>query len=146
MITIQRERASEVVEEIVPLLVSHWKEVNKDLDVPNLNPDFSVYLDADDQGMLVVLTVRDDGKLIGYAVDNINYNTRYQMDAANNDIMYVSPDYRHTNTFKDLNTAMEQELRKMGIQLRTMKFKTKEKKPNSLGYLHIENTYFKRLK
>lgn len=146
MITIQRERASDVVEEIVPLLVSHWKEVNKDLDVPKLDPDFDIYLDADDNGMLVVMTARDDGKLIGYSVDNINYNTRYQMDMASNDIMYVAPDYRHTDTFKQLNTGIEEELMRMGIQLRYMKFKTKEKKPNSLGYLHIENTYFKRLR
>lgn len=145
MIVIQRERAADVVEEIVPLLVSHWKEVNKDLNVPQLNPDFSIYLDADDNGMLVVMTVRDEGKLIGYSVDNINYNTRYKMQAANNDIMYVSPEYRNTDTFKRLNAEMESELMRMGIELRTMKFKTKEKKPNSLGYLHIENTYFKRL-
>ena len=91
---IAQELASEVWDEIMPLLKNHWQEIAHYKDIP-LDPDYSVYKQMEDMGALRVYTVRKEGKLIGYSAFFIRQHPHYKSSKqAVQDIIYVDPAHR----------------------------------------------------
>ena len=88
-----REQISDVLGEIKPLLEEHWKEIAHYQDIP-LDPHWPGYYAAEDAGKLRIFTVREDGKLVGYAVffvGNLHYKST---KIATQDILFVLPEHR----------------------------------------------------
>lgn len=66
--TFALEKASrELIEEMVPLIKSHWEEITHYPDIP-LEPNYEVYYQAQAAGSIRVYTVRQHGKLVGYSI------------------------------------------------------------------------------
>lgn len=61
------ERFNTIAHELPPLFQEHWREIALNQDTIPLAPDWDRYYRLDVEGALLVLTVRLDGKLVGYA-------------------------------------------------------------------------------
>lgn len=145
MITIQRERVIDVMEEAIPILIPHWKEAEQHIKGPKLNPDFNAYLDMENEGLLILVTARDDKRLIGYTLDVCSNDFHYKTIVCKADLVYVHPDYRNQDVFKKMIDKIEEEEVRMGATIRVMSLKTQNTKPNKLGYIHNENSFIKIL-
>lgn len=89
------ERIIDVVEEIQPLLWDHYQEVALHKERIKLDPDWPKYFALEEQGSCIVFTMRDRGRLVGYAVFFVSPHIHYQAcRAASNDIIYFDPEYR----------------------------------------------------
>lgn len=87
------EPLDSIQKEIMPLIESHWEEVEwrKDL---KPNPDWDKYHAIESNGGLVILTARDEG-LIGYNVFFIHEGLHYQgTKTAVQDLIYIKPEKR----------------------------------------------------
>jgi len=95
LITFQIENWSECVDEVAQLVTDHWREVANDRDKIPLDPDWEKYRNMDKAGILVLMTVRDDGVMVGYSLFVVMSLTHYKSNTvAMNDIIYVHPKYR----------------------------------------------------
>lgn len=105
----------DLLSEMLPLLVEHWKEVAHFPDIP-LNPDFSMYKACERQGILRCYTARKDGVLIGYAIFFVRPNAHYQTSLqANQDIVFISKEARGRTGMKLIQFCDEQ-LKAEGVQ------------------------------
>jgi len=108
-ITHQVEEYKTCIDDIVPLFYNHWKEVANNQDTVPLDPDFDRYKALEDQGMMRIFTVRDDGELIGYFISFISPHMHYKTTVyAINDILYMDPRYRGgTQAYRMMRGAIE---------------------------------------
>lgn len=112
----KRERAHDVIPEMLPLFEKHYKEIARYKDIP-LDPDLDLYRKMEDSGVLRVFTARDaQGVLSGYAVYFIKHNPHYKSSLmAVQDILFIDPDKRGTGT--KLILWCDAELQKEGVQV-----------------------------
>jgi len=91
----QLENFSEVIDEALPLLHLHWKEISANLDIP-VDVDVERYKQVSAQGKLRLFTARsEENKLIGYAVFFIDYNLHYKKSLqALQDVIFIHPKHR----------------------------------------------------
>jgi GNAT superfamily N-acetyltransferase len=112
-----RESMAAVREEILPLLHAHWAEVAHYADMP-LNPNWPWYEASEAAGQLRIFTARDGETLIGYAIYVIGPGLHYRdFTYANQDILFVLPEYRRGFTGRELLRFTEQALRADGVHL-----------------------------
>ena len=78
MIKFGVERYSQVNEDIKELIKLHYDEiaVNKE-DIP-LDPDWDRYKLLDDKGLIMIITARDEGRLVGYSIFFISNHLHYK--------------------------------------------------------------------
>jgi hypothetical protein len=95
MITFQEEKSQPFLNEAIQLFKDHYEELAERPDVIKFKPNFKMYFKAYNAGKIVIHTVRDDGKLVGYNVwMMIHYAHATDGLTANSDIIYLSPNYR----------------------------------------------------
>lgn len=95
MIVLSVETVDQVLEDIKPLLKDHWEEIASFKDKIPFAPDYEAYRRVEKSGNLLICTVRDDGKLIGYSIYFIRQGVHYSKTiVATNDIFYIAPGYR----------------------------------------------------
>ena len=95
MITYQREEWQDCLAEMEQLWPLHWEEVAADKDVIPLEPNYEMYDWIDQNGQLHVVTVRCDGKLIGYHTSIVRPHLHYKSSlSAFTDMYFIHPDYR----------------------------------------------------
>ena len=115
--TFQRERLADLLEEIGPLLVAHWQEVAPYQDIP-VKPRIEHYLKVDDLGMLRCFTLRQDGKLIGYAIFFAVESLQSEgVKVAKHEVLYIAPEHRLGMRGMKLVHDCDQELRMEGITI-----------------------------
>jgi len=144
----QHENYGNVREDIKPLIIKHWEEIALNQDIIELNPDWDAYAELDRKGMLRVFTVRDeDESLVGYFVVIVSRSLHYKDHLfANNDIIFLLPEYRKGTTGIKLIDFAERELEAEGI--RTLNINTKDHQSfdailQRRGYQMIERVYSK---
>lgn len=149
MITAQVENFRPFLEEVKPLLQGHWDELALDKDKVPLDPQYDEYLNYDAQGKILVVTLREAGKLVGYFIGliapGLHYKTclTYKMD-----IFYVHPDARGQGGGVVMVNFLEQELKRRGVQRALMGAKCHKNAGwlfEKLGYDMIEIYYSKWL-
>ena len=105
MISLQREPYSDALaNEILPLGQKCWDEGtalkgescayygHRDVQI---EPDLSLYRSVSDSGRLIIFTIRDEAKLVGYAVIMVYRSPHHQkLTTANGDSIYIEPEYR----------------------------------------------------
>lgn len=149
-IQLQQETFGNVLDEIRPLLVRHWREISAYPDIP-LNVDEEKYETIESIGNLRIYTVRLEGKLIGYAVfflgHHIHYSGSFQ---ATEDVVYVDPDFRLGSIGVRLLQFSDSKLKEEGVQV--VHHHVKLGHPvlglilqKKLGYVPVETIYSKRL-
>lgn len=138
---IQRETWWDCIRDIEPLLADHWREVALYQDQVPLEPDYSRYVAAENQGRLVMVTARKDGVLVGYSVFILHHHIHYKNClVASNDVVYLRPDCRG---FVGARLLLQSEniLREAGVDRVTWHVKPKHDWSSVLermGYDHEE--------
>lgn len=85
----------EIAREIAPNITRHYTEMTEGDDYGYPNIDWDLYLEASFAGQCKVVTVRDNGKLVGYSVFTLGRNLRYKnMIEANNNGLFLEKSYR----------------------------------------------------
>jgi GNAT superfamily N-acetyltransferase len=145
--TYQREKFPDVIEEMKPLLLNHWREIATWQDIP-LSPNYAAYQAAEDRDVLRMFTVRNDGELIGYCVffiGNIHYTTHKH---ATQDILFILPDYRGKSAGYRLISYADGQLQAEGVDVIRQHVKLAHNFGpllEKLGYRTTEVIYEKRL-
>lgn len=145
MITAQVEDFPRFLEEVKPILPLHYAELALHQDKVPLSPQYDEYLRRDSAGMILLVTLRDAGELIGYFVGfvapGLHYSTCLTLHL---DIFYVHPDHRGSGGGIILFKAVEREAKRRGVQ--RLFTGSKMHKDASwlferLGYELVETTY-----
>lgn len=142
----QRETVEGIEVEILPLLQEHYREISPYPDLP-LEPDFEVFTNAFNLGMLRIFSARaDDGGLVGYAVFFLKTHQHYRKSKqATLELLYIDPNFRGDGA--SFIRYLEEELRSEGAEM--IHFVVTEKLDYSsllkrFGYWPNETTYTKR--
>lgn len=126
MITYQEEKLKDCLDEMKPLLENHWEEIALNKDKIKLSPNYDQYLVLEDSGMLHIVTVRDEGVLIGYYVSFITPHLHYSDSVyAMNDVLFLLPDYRSADIGFNMFTYVEKCLRDKGVDVMMLHMKAK---------------------
>ena len=150
-LTFQTERLTDKLwVEMISLIQVHFKEVGTFPDL-QISPDFRRYFSLDQNGMLRIVTARGGEVLVGYLwmiiIPPLHYSDILMAD---NDAIYLRPDFRKGSNARDMIRVMEKELMKHpGIKAVQMRVKAGiidyggmlEK----MGYRENERIYMKRL-
>ena len=110
IITYGRERIQDLWDEAMPLYELHRQEIAHWKDMP-LSPDIETYNSAEDLNMLRIFTARADSALIGYAYFVVRRHLHYDAILANEDVLFVHPDWRKGRVGYNLLRFAEQSLR-----------------------------------
>lgn len=150
------ERWRDLREEMLPLLVRHWREVALNHDDVPLDIDEHRYRQMDEAGVLHIVTARQAGELVGYHVSMLSPHLHYASTLhAITDVYWVAPERRAGRLGLRLFQAVERELQavRRARGLRVMKVFTGVKVhiDNSplfehLGYRRVEYLYSKLLR
>lgn len=150
MLTFKEEPLKEVEAELRGLLKAHWEEVALNRDAIPLDPNWEEYYEIERLGMLSVLTVRDEGSLIGYYITFIKYHIHYKTTlCAFSDIFFLLKPYRSGRTALRLFREHEKAMKAHGVRQIITRHKLHVNDIGNLlefdGHEQIEATYSKLL-
>ena len=118
------EFIKDILHELEPLLEEHWEEVAWYKDKIKLKPDYSKYVQMQENNSLLCVTVRDEGKLIGYNINFLQYHPHYSDHVyAINDIVFLLPEHRHGHIAKQMLESTEEILKHIGASVVTLHMK-----------------------
>lgn len=103
--------------ELLPMLPRHWEELALDKDQIPLDPQWNKYRALYDSGQLLLVTLRESGRLTGYCwviiAPGLHYGSTLH---ATIDIFWIDPVYRGRMGGRRLFRAVEAELRRRGVK------------------------------
>lgn len=83
-----------------------------------LEPDEDLHRLSNEKGLLYFFTVRDEGKLIGYAAYWLHRNTHYISEKwAQSDTIIVMPEYRNMGVGDQFYDYIEEQCKKLGAKV-----------------------------
>ncbi len=116
MISYQTEHYNDCIKEIDALLYAHWQEVALNHDDVPLDKDEASYQKLADDGQLNIVTVRNDGRLIGYHASIVKTHLHYKSTLhAFVDVYYLMPEYRRGGIGIQLIKEAELSLANRGV-------------------------------
>jgi hypothetical protein len=77
-VTFHRETRAATIDEMRPLFTKHWEEIALNRDKVRLDIDENCYEQMENLGVLRVYTVRELGRLVGYAVYFVKRHPHYR--------------------------------------------------------------------
>lgn len=117
MLKFQVEKFSAIRKEAEPIFERHWREVAVDQDGIQYAPDWSKYDQMESAGILHTLTVRFDGKLVGYFIALVLGHPHYSTSGpmAMTDVYYILPEFRRGGAGAKMLAALEHSLRALNV-------------------------------
>ena len=116
MITAQVEDWKPFIQEAQPLLPLHWEELALNKDKVPLDPQYDIYEARDDAGQVMVVTLREAGRLVGYFIGfvapGLHYKTCLTLTM---DIFWTHPDIRNGFGGVKLFRLVEKEAKRRGV-------------------------------
>jgi len=141
------ETLDECLEEMKPILQLHYEEVAMYQDKVPLCPDYDRYYKLEELGMFHIVTVRDEGILVGYFLSMLSPNLHYsQTIYAVNDILYLHQDYRKSGVGQKMFSFAEERLKELGASVVAIHMKTAlpfDSLCQGMGYDYAERNYTK---
>ena len=115
-ITYAKETYADIIEDIKPLLETHWQEVANYKDKVPLKPNFSKYQALEKNKALVIMACRDKEKLIGYSIFFLSRHLHYTTClVASNDVLFLTKAFRKGRVGIKLIQESERLLKNMGV-------------------------------
>ena len=136
------ERIEDVLEEIKPLHAAHWSETETYRHGVQLNPDYAYMVNAERSGRFILFTVRHEGLLVGNCMMYLSRSTHTQKWVAEEDTIFILPEYRKGRLGVRLIRYVEDVLRNMGIteiRITVKTVNTVAKLMMRMGYAHTGN-------
>lgn len=146
----QVEDLGNIKTDLEVLLVEHHKETGVlDSNRFPLDPAWHLYEMINDSDALHIVTARDQGDLVGYCVFFISQHPHYQQNLiAENDLVFLSKDYRKGLTGYKLIGFAVKSLKQRGIHLVSLRTKNKNsfgRLAERLGFKAADTVYIKEL-
>jgi hypothetical protein len=146
-LTFRSERFSEILDELHVLHEQHFAETEVHRLGFGLDPNYEYMADMERRGNMIQFTARnEDGKLVGnirmYVNQSLHTGTLY----ANEDTLYIVPEYRQGFTAVRFMQYVEDCLRAIGVREVRTDSKTINKAHRLveyMGYKHVANKYVK---
>lgn len=126
MLTTQVENWSVLEREAQEIFKVHYDELALHKEAMPLGLESTFYLDVERRGLLLVVTARRDGKLVGYYVAIIiNYHphNRAGGKVSTCDMFFLLPEHRRGGAGAKLLMRAESELKKRGVVKASMSTK-----------------------
>lgn len=116
-ITYQKEFFVQLIPELPELFMGEYEEAVEDKNRHKLNPAWQRYVELEMAQILHILTVRADGKLVGYIFNFIYPALQFaDLVCASSDIMFILPAYRRGFTGVKLFIENDKMLKKLGAK------------------------------
>jgi len=134
-----------ITPELAKLYPEHYKEVAESKEEIPLAPDYDQYNAMAKAGQLIVVTVRDGEKLIGYFKVAVKPHLHYRNSlTAYTDIYYLMPEYRAGRIGYNMFRYVIDEMKRRKVERFYIGYKIK--KPykrlfEKLGFTEIEHHY-----
>lgn len=113
----QTEKWRDALPEMEPILVKHWREIALGHDKVPLDIARDRYQHLCDEGLLHVVTARDNDVLVGYHVAIVSGHLHYESTLhAITDVYFIVPKYRLGFTGIRMFRYIEAEMRKRGVK------------------------------
>ena len=145
MLSSQVEPWKDFIKEAKPLLPIHYEELALEKDRVPLDPMYEIYDQRDSQEQVLVITVREDGALIGYFIGFIAPGLHYRTCLTlTMDIFYIHPQHRMQGAGTLLFSTVEQEAKRRGVNrlfVGSKNHKSSEFLFMKLGYTPVETYY-----
>jgi GNAT superfamily N-acetyltransferase len=117
MLTAHVESLSERLDELKSFFPMHWEELALNQKQVPLDPQYGIYLDRDEAGQVMLVTLRCHGDLVGYFVGfvapGLHYATCLTLTM---DIFYVLPEFRGAGGGFVLFKVVEAEAKRRGVK------------------------------
>jgi L-amino acid N-acyltransferase YncA len=146
-ITAQTESFTRARPELELLFPHHWQELALDKDKVPLDVDWARYDALEKAGVLLFITLRQHGRIVGYYVGilmpHIHYRTCVQLSM---DIYWTHPSVRGGTVARKLMSAVESEARNRGVHrifAVSKNHKDSSRLFSALGYRPIETVHSK---
>ena len=135
----QEESYYDIVAEITPIVYKHHEEVDLYQEHMKMDPDYEVYGNLADAGILKTFTLRNtDDQLIGYNFFCLQTNPHYKGTLwASNDIVYIDPAYRNTEHTMGFFLWCESQLRDSGAEVISYTMKVNKSFHSLMDHLGI---------
>jgi GNAT superfamily N-acetyltransferase len=116
MITAQVEPYSKCLPELMKCYDLHWEELALNKDKVPLDPQYDLYEARDDAGQLLLVTLRETGRLVGYFIGFIAPGFHYKTCLTlTMDIFWTHPDVRGGFSGVKLFRLVEKEAKRRGV-------------------------------
>lgn len=116
-VTAQVESLTEHLGALKEMFPEHWEALALNKDKVPLDPQYDIYLQRDALGQVIFVTLRGDGKIIGYFVGFVAPGLHYQTCLTlTMDIFWVRPEHRNGRAGIKLFREVEREARRRGVQ------------------------------
>jgi hypothetical protein len=117
MITAQVEAFGVCLPELEPLFTQHWAKLAEDRHSIPLAPHYELYEALEREGDLLLVTLRDAGRLVGYWIAVIAPGLHYRNClTATMDIWNVLPEYENGVAAMILMRAVEREYQRRDVR------------------------------
>lgn len=141
------EEPKDVEDELAELIGLAWEESQYSKDICNLSYDIEEYQEHSDNGNLKLYTVRDKGRLVGFASVVISHSLHSQgcLTAAT-DVIFILKECRGFGAY--FLKAITEDLREEGVKLFALVLKTNKDTGSlakAIGYDFTETIYYKEL-
>jgi len=102
--------------DVEKLIAEHWEEIALHKDRQPLDPNWSTYRTLADTGMLVAVTARDEGLLVGYALFFVLQHMHYNSTVwAMNDVLFLKKSHRKGVAGFKLIRAADKAMQERGV-------------------------------
>jgi len=145
-VVFRAEKLVDVLEELKPLHVAHFRETEGHHHHLKLEPDYEDMLMRERAGRLVQFTARREGELVGHIRMNVVPSIHFDCTTATEEVLYLSPEVRKGFTAVRFIQFVEESMRAIGVEeIRTDSKGGSARLMEYLGYTPISTKYFKRL-
>ena len=146
MISYQLEPLFTFVPNLAPLMEEHYKEIGDSSLEPHL--DLPLYQGFETGGNLPILTVREDGKMIGYVVVFVKQHPHYKELCGFEDAYFLSSQARKRGVGREMIEKMLEHLKARGVK--KVFFHSKKKSSHkelftTLGFGHSDEIWARKL-
>lgn len=147
MIAYKKERFIDIIRELPELFTKHWIEIETDHELIPLAPNWDKYIGMEKAGVLHVMAVRDEEKLVGYAFLAVLPHLHYCTTVMGwSDILYLLPSYRRGFNGIKLLTETEKMAGELGakrLYIIAKVNRTFGRVLKRLGYVCVEEVHSK---
>lgn len=140
--TFAHEKLEDIIEEMKPLHIEHWKQTEVHRHSIDFNPDYETFFRYERAGRAVVFTLRKDGRLLGNFSLYITRSVHTQTLMSREDTLFLMPEARKGRAAMRFIEYGEKALEQIGVREINVSVKVINRASRffqMIGYRHTDN-------